>query len=155
MKNKFVLLVAILFATLSYSATAQNMNNEKLGGIIKQLSDSVQGQPGYWQFKYFDKYFLLITDQTHNRMRIVSPVIEESELKEKELKKCLKANYHSALDVKYALSEGLLWSVFIHPLKELSEAQVKDAIKQVYTAASTFGYSYSSTDLVFGVSGGN
>ena len=59
------------------------------------------------------------------------------------------ANFHSVLDVKYALSDEIIWSVFTHPLKELSEHQVEDAIKQVYAAALTFGGSYSSTDMVF------
>ena len=59
------------------------------------------------------------------------------------------ANFHSALDVKYALSDEIIWSVYVHPLKELSEEQVADAVKQVYTAAKTFGSSYSSTNLVF------
>lgn len=126
------------------------MDNKKLNKILEEVSDSIQGQEGYWQFKYFDRLFLVITDKKNNRMRIVSPIIEEEKLDETYYKKCLEANYHSALDVKYAISEKLLWSVFIHPLKELSENQVKDAIQQVYSAAATFGYSYTSTDLVFG-----
>lgn len=146
-----VKLIILLFFSATVSVcSAQKMDNKRLEKIINSASDSVQGQVGYWQFKYFDRYFLLITDETHNRMRIVSPIVEEEKLDEDYFKKCLEANYHSALDVKYALSDGLLWSVFIHPLKELSEAQVKDAIAQVYSAAATFGYSYTSTELVFG-----
>ena len=59
------------------------------------------------------------------------------------------ANFHSVLDVKYALSDEIIWSVYAHPLKELSELQVVDAIQQVYAAAITFGGSYSSTNMVF------
>jgi len=51
--------------------------------------------------------------------------------------------------VKYALSDEVIWSVFIHPLKELSDHQVLDAIDQVYNASVTFGATYSSTNLVF------
>mgnify|MGYP000279780697 CR=1 FL=1 len=61
----------------------------------------------------------------------------------------LVANFHSVLDVKYALSDEIIWSVYAHPLQELSELQVVDAIQQVYAAALTFGSSYSSTNLVF------
>ncbi|NQX99474.1 MAG: hypothetical protein HRT73_16595 [Flavobacteriales bacterium] len=147
MKKLFILL--LLCCTISI-CSAQKMDNKKLEKILTLASDSVQGQTGYWQFKYFDRYFLLITDEKQNRMRIVSPIVEEENLNEEYYKKCLEANYHSALDVKYAISDGLLWSVFIHPLKELSENQVKDAITQVYSAAATFGRSYSSTNLVFG-----
>lgn len=149
MKNTAIyLLLSIL--SISFSSNAQKMDNKRLGKIIEQVSDSISGQPGYWQFKYFDRYFLVITDEAHNRMRIISPIIEEEKLDETFYKKSLEANYHTALDVKYALAEGLMWSIFVHPLKELSDAQVKDAIKQVYSAAATFGYAYTSTELVFG-----
>ena len=39
--------------------------------------------------------------------------------------------------------------MFTHPLKELTEHQVKDAILQVYNANITFGSIYSSTSLTF------
>ncbi|MEM7382181.1 MAG: hypothetical protein AAF361_13425, partial [Bacteroidota bacterium] len=83
------------------------------------------------------------------RMRIISPIVEREQLEEDQLLNALVANFHSALDVKYALSDEIIWSVFAHPLKELSEHQVLDAIEQVYLAALTFGTSYSSTNLVF------
>ncbi len=53
------------------------------------------------------------------------------------------------LDAKYAISDEILWAVFIHPLKELSDKQISSAIKQVYSSAITFGTSYSSGNLVF------
>jgi len=90
-----------------------------------------------------------MTDENANRMRIISPVIEVAKLGDEELKNALLANFHTALDVKYAISDDILWSVFIHPLKELSEQQVEDAIDQVYSANATFGTTYSSTNLVF------
>jgi hypothetical protein len=42
------------------------------------------------------------------------------------------------LDAKYAISDEILWAVFIHPLKELSDKQISSAIKQVYSSAITF-----------------
>ncbi len=60
-----------------------------------------------------------------------------------------KPNFHSALDVRYAESDGVMWVAFIHPLKELSKEQVEDAIRQVFAANLTFGTTYTSTDLVF------
>ena len=92
---------------------------------------------------------ICVFDENANRMRIISPIVEREKIGEEELLNALVANFHSALDVKYALSDEVIWSVFVHPLKELSEEQVVDAIQQVYTAARTFGGSYSSTNLVF------
>jgi len=62
---------------------------------------------------------------------------------------CMEANFHTALDSKYAISNNILWSAFIHPLKELTERQLIDAVSQVYSAARTFGSSYSSGALSF------
>lgn len=82
-------------------------------------------------------------------MRIMSPITKVSTLSGEEMLNSILANFHTVLDVKYAISEEVLWSVFIHPLKELSEAQMEDAISQVFFAAETFGSTYSSTSLVF------
>ncbi len=128
---------------------SQNMNNKKIGEILENIADSIQGQNGQWQFKIKETIFMCVTDTKHNRMRIISPITEAKRLDEKLKSAALVANFHTALDVKYAVADDILWSVFIHPLKELTEAQVKDAVKQVYSANITFGTTFSSTDLVF------
>ena len=61
----------------------------------------------------------------------------------------MKANFHTALDARYAISDGILWAAFIHPLKELTTEQVKSAITQVYSCARTFGTHYSGGTLIF------
>jgi len=144
MKNLFILV--LLFPFLSQ---AQDMDNAQLKTIIQSLADEVQGQDGQWQFKINDRVLICVTDINHNRMRVITPIVEVQKLSADEILNALTANFHTALDVKYAISDDVLWSVFIHPLKELSRDQARDAIEQVYSAAETFGTSYSSTDLVF------
>ena len=79
----------------------------------------------------------------------MTPIIEQKKLAYTDMLKLMEANFHTALDVKYAITDGILWSVFIHPLKELSNDQALRAIEQVYTAARTYGTSYNSTGLTF------
>lgn len=146
MKKALIICMFFVGYQLSFS---QNMTSSKLGTILTQMSDSIQGNNGRWQFKIKEVVFMCITDSKHNRMRIISPITEAERLTEKLKSAALVANFHSALDVKYAIAEDILWSVFIHPLKELSEAQVKDAVSQVYSANVTFGTTFSSTTLVF------
>lgn len=150
MKKLTLIACFVVLPLFTITATAQKMDNKKIAKLLGGVADSINGQTGYWQFKYFDRYFILITDETNNRMRIMSPIANESELDDVYFKKALEANYHTALDVKYALAESIMWSVFIHPLKELNDDQLLDAISQVYAAAATFGYSYTSTNFVFG-----
>ena len=125
------------------------MDNHKLGEIIAALSDKLTGNTGHWQFIIRNLNMYCLTDEFHNRMRIIAPIIEIEKVSEAELKRCMEANFHSALDVKYAISNGALWAAFIHPLKELTENQVVDAIQQVYSAVGTYGTSYSSSNLYF------
>lgn len=129
--------------------SSQEMNPEKLEQIITQVSDTLQKQGNSLQFMYKERPLICVYDENANRMRIISPIIETKNVEEEQLLNMLVANFHSALDVKYALSDEVIWSVFIHPLRELTEHQVLDAINQVYAATITFGTTYSSTSLVF------
>ncbi|WP_350289051.1 hypothetical protein [uncultured Croceitalea sp.] len=144
------LFLAIIFIFLTTSSViSQEMTADKLLAILQQESDTLKTNGNTYQFLVEDVMLICVFDENANRMRIISPIIERDKLGEEELLNALVANFHSALDVKYALSDEIIWSVFTHPLKELSEGQIIDAVKQVYTAAKTFGGSYSSTNLVF------
>ncbi|WP_298901138.1 hypothetical protein [uncultured Psychroserpens sp.] len=144
MKKAFYIVFVLPFLTFS-----QDMNNDKLNDIYTSVSDSIQGNKGAWQFFVKDVQLVSFTDTNHNRMRIISPIADANVLDDDLLKAALVANFHTALDVKYAVSEGILWAVFIHPLKELSDHQVKDAVSQVYHANVNFGTSFASTALTF------
>jgi len=143
------LCILVFLLTLSLQSEAQKMDNKRLGKILTQVSDSLKGNEGYWQATYKGRQVIIITDQNHNRMRMISPITYINQIDTNVYKAALEANFHTVLDVKYAISEDIMWAVFIHPLKELSDHQVKDAIKQVYYGAATFGGTYSSTDLIF------
>jgi len=134
----------------SKPAARMPMNNQKLDELIKQITPDVEGQLGYWKFTINGRDVLVITDERHNRMRIMSPVTSQDKLDSAELARLLEANFGSALDAKYALRDQTLWSVFTHPLGELSEEQFLDCVAQVANLADNFGGSYASSNLFFG-----
>ena len=142
--------ISILVLLFSSFFVQAQMTNDLLEEILTEEVDSIQGYGGRWQMKLKDLPMIVLTDETNDRMRIIAPIIEASRLDEDLLLDCMTANFHSALDVKYAISDGILWSVYIHPLSPLNEAQVRDAVQQVFLAAATFGTSFSSTPLLFG-----
>lgn len=137
------------FALLFNFSFAQSMNNNKLNKIFQNFADSIVSQDGYWQMFKNDNVIISISDKKNNRMRIIMPIAMVEDLKINQMQEALEANFHSVLDVKYAISDDVIWSIFVHPLKELSPGQVEDALSQVYFAALTFGKSYSSTNLIF------
>lgn len=147
MKSTLIIFIALF----SLSVFSQDMTNEKLDELYTSVSDSIQGRQGAWQFYVKEVQMISITDSIHNRMRIISPIADASVLSDDLIKAAMIANFHTALDVKYAVTDGVLWSVFIHPLKELSEHQVRDALSQVYNANITFGTTFASTGLTFPV----
>lgn len=95
---------------------------------------------------------LVMTDERANRMRIMMPIQAFDPGKAEDLKTALialHANYDRALDARYAVSDGILWSAFIHPLGSLTEADLASAIEQVRTLRKNTGTSYSSGALQF------
>lgn len=144
MKNFLLILLFISFSTFS-----QEMTLEKLDKIIKEKADNIQTKGNSWHFTLKDRVLICIADKKANRMRIISPIAKKEQLTQELITNSLIANFHTALDVKYAISDDVLWSVFTHPLKELSSHQLEDAIIQVYNANITFGTIFSSTSLTF------
>jgi len=143
-----ILMIALL-SCLPNQVNAQ-MDNDKLEKIIYVMSDSVVGSKGMWEMQVKGMPMMCITDQTNNRMRIIAPVKEAKDVTEEEMKAAMEANFHTALDVRYAVSNDIMWVAYIHPLGELTKDQVINAISQVYNATLTFGTLYTSTELSFG-----
>lgn len=140
----------LIFFSIAHIAIAQNMTNKKLEAILKKEATQVEGELGSWQFMYGNRPVIILTDQNANRMRIMTPIVEEKELPEGRMKVLLEANFDRALDAKYSLFKDLLWSTYTHPLKELTKEQFMDALRQVVTLADTYGTTYTSTNMVFG-----
>ncbi|HFA51063.1 MAG TPA: hypothetical protein ENJ95_18785 [Bacteroidetes bacterium] len=143
-------LIFIFTFYLSISLFSQDMTVAKMGAIFKKEAAEIEDQGGVWHMTYRGRLLLVVTDTDANRMRIFTPIMEAKDLLPGQKEKMLSANFDSALDAKYSVYQGFVMSVFTHPLKELYEPQLVDAMKQVAVLAETFGTSYQSTDMVFG-----
>ena len=153
---KSILLIATVLASIPGGPTAQqgskiveNMNNARLGKIIQQNARNFQGKEGFWEFEFSGVEMACLTDAEHDRMRIIAPITKVAALKAEQRDKMLEANFHSALDARYAISKGVVWAAYIHPLSALQESEVQPAMQQVAGLVQTFGTTYSSSDLVF------
>lgn len=143
-------LPAVFLLFLSATLFAQDMSNQKMDAIFKREAEEVDGEPGVWQLLYKGRLLLAVTDSSANRMRVFTPVLEATAIEPGQKERMLEANFHTALDAKYSVYQGFVMSVFTHPLKELTEFQLIDAMQQVVILANTFGTSYQSTDMIFG-----
>lgn len=158
MKYPIVLLLGLFLINSSFSSAQSafdKMSSEKMEKILHRHATEVttipgSEEPGRWKIIFMNRELFVITDEPANRMRILTPIIEEENLDTDDLKVLLEANFDRALDAKYSLYQGFLWSSYTHPLQQLTVEQLKDALKQVATLADRYGDTYSSTDLVFG-----
>lgn len=146
--KKLIFLLALSWFSIVWpiQATAQ-MNNERLLKIVEREAEDIGGEQGAWHLYLEDRVLLILTDEDNNRMRIFTPIVEVRVIDAEDMHKMLEANFQTALDAKYSIYEGFVISTFTHPLRELSEAQLVDAMHQVIRLAETFGSTYSSTDL--------
>ena len=147
MKILFLTLALALFSSTAY---ADPMTQDQMEKIISSQVDVEEHTKGRLLFTYKKVKMVLLSDVSHDRMRIVAPIIEYSKLTPEQKDTIMDANFHKALDVRYASNNGILYSAFIHPLSPLSETELNDSLKQVATLAATFGSSYRSSELSFG-----
>jgi hypothetical protein len=125
-------------------------DNASLRRDLERIVDDLAGNPGDWTFMYAGVRMRLITDEEYDRMRIFAPITDLENLEEDQVMAMLHANFDRALDAKYALWQGGAWSIFTHPLADLSRDQLIDAVRQVASLVHTFGNGYSSMDIGFG-----
>ena len=142
-------LFIVMFLNMSLAVNAQVMDEEQLDIILTKASDTIRHYDNVWEFIVDDVLMMCIIDKPNNRMRIVAPIREMKEVSTDEVNDAMEANFHSALDIRYCISDNLMWAAFIHPFRELTDGQVKDAVRQVYAATNNFGTSYSSSHLAF------
>ncbi len=132
------------------AAPAAPMTNARLGELLQQLDPDLTGQPGNWVVRVQGKAAQVITDERADRMRIMLPVDDATRLDEDALYRLMQANFESALDARYAVANGLVWSVYIHPLSPLTPRQLSLALAQTFNAAATYGTTFSSGLFQFG-----
>ena len=112
-----------------------------------------EGELELGEIELLPAILVVLTDANADRMRLMMPICECDFEKARDLRLALialHANYDRALDARYALKDGILWSAFIHPLESLTAGDLKNGITQVRELRKNTGTSFSSTQLQFG-----
>ena len=145
------LLAFISFVPLANSDDHSNdMTQARLHELIEEIGSDVVVSGNVVGFTINGIKLMCISDVSANRMRILSPIVEINEVNQEQLVMAMAANFHTALDARYAISQDFIYSVFIHPLSSLSEQEVISAAYQVAQASATFGTEYTSGELQYG-----
>ena len=152
----FILLTGAAFAqddqtTIDPPAECEPpMTMARIAQIIRVIDPEAVAQGTAIQFTIADIPVVLIADPLADRMRAMVPIRAADGLDAEELMRLMQANFDSALDARYAVAQGRLWGVFIHPLSPLKSDQLVSGLAQTVNVARTYGQTYSGGAQVFG-----
>jgi hypothetical protein len=126
------------------------MTTSAIGKLLDSYLTELEGESGFWRGMREDVQIFVLSDESHDRMRIMAPVGELKALETRVLQTLLEANYDRALDAKYAMRGKELWSISVHPLATLAPDDFASFLDQVVRLVKNTGSTYASSDLVFG-----
>ena len=119
-------------------------------GVLNSVTKETSGESVRWRFWIQGVPAFIQTQASFNRMRIVAEIGNPKHREHADLTSLMRANYHSALDARYAVCDNRLVAAFIHPLKELTREQFVSALWQVVNCTHSCGRENSGGNLVFG-----
>ncbi len=128
---------------------SERMTNARIDSLVRKIDKNATGKPGFWRFTVENMTVTIVTDERADRMRIIIPIVDAKELDEKMMFRLMQANFDSALDARYSIAKGVLWSAYIHPLSSLDDKTFLSAIGQTVNLSATYGGSFSSGALIF------
>ncbi|WP_299375936.1 hypothetical protein [uncultured Tateyamaria sp.] len=151
------LLALCLTATLTLAQDAETpaeaeppMTMLRMAQIIRAIDPDARPAGNMIQFTIDDIPLVVVADPGADRMRAMVPIRSADGLSSAELMRLMQANFDTALDARYAVAQGRLWGVFIHPLSPLQKDQLLSAFIQTINVARTYGQTYSGGAVTFG-----
>lgn len=126
------------------------MTLERLAGIVTAIDAEVVANGPTLRFHLDGIPVMVVADAGADRMRAMVPIASAEGLEAEDLLRLMQANFDTALDARYAVANGRLWGVFIHPLAALERDQLLSALVQTVNVARTYGQTYSGGAQVFG-----
>ncbi|PWJ16216.1 hypothetical protein [Jannaschia seohaensis] len=143
--------LALLFAgTAAAQEVPADMTLDRMEAVLTRLDPATERAGVAFRLTVEDVPLIVITDPRADRMRAMVPIRSAEGLTPEDLRRMMQANFDSALDARYAVAEGRLWAVYIHPLSPLRDDQLISGIGQVVNVALTYGTLYSSGGAQFG-----
>ena len=128
----------------------QPMSLERMEEILLALDPDAQSGDSRFLVTIEEVQVLIVTDVSNDRMRVMTPIRDFEQISPDEMTRMMQANFDTALDARYAIAQGMLWSVFIHPFSPLQKNQLISGIGQVVNLSLTYGGVYSGGALSFG-----
>jgi hypothetical protein len=107
---------------------------------------AIEGPPGAIRTKVDDFNVYLVSDPDADRMQIMMPISMAEGLDRRVLNVLLEANFQNTLDARYAISEGVVYGIYLHPISTLTPEMIRSALEQVVRLGRTYGTSFSARE---------
>jgi hypothetical protein len=120
------------------------MTPARLEAELREHAADLEIVDGQMRFAFGGVRMMSFYDVHYDRMRIVAAVTEESALTVVSARILLQANYGKTYDARYAIGDGMLWAVYVHPLTTLDPRDLESALTQVARLVRNFGTTYSA-----------
>ncbi|MEM9429721.1 MAG: hypothetical protein AAGA32_09520, partial [Pseudomonadota bacterium] len=144
------ILLILLIAAWPVRAEEGPMTLARLAEIVFAIDETAQNRGPVFQLRIDSVPLVIVTDAGADRMRAMSPIRAVDGIQPSELARMMQANFDTALDARYAIADGTLWSVFIHPLSPLKKSQLVSGLGQTVNLAKTYGTFYTGGALTYG-----
>lgn len=132
-------------------ATAEpDMTMRRMAELVLALDPEAVARGSSIQFRVADVPVLIVADPAADRMRAMIPIRSVQGVSDEEMMRMMQANFDTALDSRYAVAQGRVWGVFIHPLSPLRKDQLLSGIAQTVALVRTYGTVYSGGAVTFG-----
>ncbi len=122
----------------------------QLLAIVTTIDEDAQLTANGATFIIDDVTVTLVFDVNADRMRLFSQVIPSDTLSSRTLQRVMQANFDTALDARYAIAQGVLWSTYMHRLTTLTQDDFVSGLAQTVTLVKTYGTTFSSGAMSFG-----
>lgn len=144
--------IALLTLALAGPVCAQEatMTPDRLAQIISDIDPDAAITANGIELTIEDIPVLVVVAPAADRMRAMVPIASLEDVTPEEMNRMMQPNFDTALDARYAVANGRVWGVFIHPLGALEREQFLSAIAQTVNLARTYGTLYSGGAQVFG-----
>ncbi len=119
-------------------AQSGGMTQHEMENVFAGEVEKIEGPSGAirTQIETFNVY--LVSDDTYDRMQILMPIAYAEGLDARALTALLEANFQNTLDARYAISEGVVQGVYLHPISTLTPEMIRSALEQVVNLGRNF-----------------
>lgn len=145
-----IIALASPLAAQDTSDTEPPMTLPRLAQIIAALDPEVESSGTAFRLTISDIPVVIVTDPRADRMRAMIPIRSTDGMEPEEILRVMQANFDTALDARYAIAQGQLWAVFIHPLSPLEKDQLISGLGQAANLALTYGTLFTGGAMQFG-----